>query len=145
MEKYDKEQRLMGGNDEGRRNQVRMFIHAAEGTFMVHCLAITYARWFSPPSVHSSGDLKKLEEGLAINVGKDFDWLNSELEGKRFLAGEEVTAADTMVLFSVQFIFARDLCAGRKVGEWANVESWFKACEEREGWKKAVRKTGHQM
>ena len=73
MEKYDKEQELMGGGDEEKRNRVRMFIHAAEGTFMVHCLAITYARWFSPPSVHESGDLKKLEEGLAINVGKDLD------------------------------------------------------------------------
>lgn len=77
----------MGGRDEEKRNRVRTFIHAAEGTFMVHCLAITYARWFAPESMKSSGDLKKLEEGIAINVGKDLDWLNSELKGRNSLLG----------------------------------------------------------
>jgi glutathione S-transferase len=86
-----------------------------------------------------------LEEGLAINVGKDLDWLNAELEGKSFLAGEGVSAADTMCLFSIQFIFARDLCAGRKVGEWKNVERWVKSCEGTESWGRAVRKTGHEI
>jgi glutathione S-transferase len=86
IEKYDKEGK-MGGKDEALRNRIRTFIHAAEGTFMVHALAITYARWFSPQTTESSGDLKKLEEGLAINVGKDLDWLNAELEGNRFIAG----------------------------------------------------------
>lgn len=112
---------------------------------MVHALAITYARWFAPESVKESGELKRLEEGLAINVGKDLDWLDAELEGQRFLCGEKVTAADTMCIFSVQFIFARDLCAGRKVGEWRNIERWLKDCEGTEGWKRAVAKTGHEM
>jgi glutathione S-transferase len=40
---------------------------------MVHCLSITYARWFAPESVKTSGELKELEKGLAINVGKDLD------------------------------------------------------------------------
>jgi glutathione S-transferase len=93
----------------------------------------------------SSGDLKKLEEGVAINVGKDLDWLNSELEGKKFLAGNNVTAADTMCLFSIQFIFARDLCAGRKAVEWKNVERWMRDCEGTESWQRPVRKTGHEM
>jgi glutathione S-transferase len=145
IEKYDKSQKLIGGQDEAKRNRVRTFIHAAEGTFMVHCLAITYARWFAPESMKSSGDLKKLEEGVAINVGKDLGWLNSELGGKKFIAGDHVTAADTMCLFSIQFIFARDLCAGRKVGEWKNVECWMKDCEGTESWERAVRKTGHEM
>jgi glutathione S-transferase len=47
----------MGGKDEVMRNRVRMFIHAGEGTFMVHALAITYARWFSPENVKSSGGI----------------------------------------------------------------------------------------
>jgi glutathione S-transferase len=93
----------------------------------------------------SSGDLKKLEQGVAINVGKDLDWLNSELEGKRFIAGEHVTAADTMCLFSVQFIFVRDLSAGRKIGEWKNVERWIADCEGTDNWKRAVKKTGHEL
>jgi glutathione S-transferase len=136
---------MLGGKDEVKRNRIRSFIHAAEGTFLIHALAITYARWFSPSSVKESGDLKKLEEGLAINVGKDLDWFDSELEGKKFIAGEEVSAADTMCLFSIQFIFVRDLCAGKKLGEWKNVQRWVRRCEGLESWGRAVRKTGHEM
>lgn len=95
-----------------------MFIHAAEGTFMVHCLSITYARWFASNSIKETGELKELEKGLAINVCKDLDWLEKELEERKFLAGGRVTAADTMVLFGVQFIFARDLNGGREVSRF---------------------------
>lgn len=105
----------------------------------------TPSQWFSPPSVKSSSALAELEKGLAINVHKDLDWLNRELEGRRFIAGDGVTAADTMNLFGVQFIFARDLCAGRKIAEWGNVERWVRECEGTEGWKRAVEKTGHEM
>lgn len=122
LEKYDPIARLFGGSDVAVRNRIRTFIHAAEGTFMVHALATTYARWFSPESVMESGELKEMEKGLAVNVGKDLDWLDSKLQGRKFLAGENVSAADTMVLFSVQFIFARDLTAGRKINEWGNIE-----------------------
>ena len=58
IEKYDRENKMMGGSDESKRNRIRTFIHAAEGTFLIHALAITYARWFSPESVKSSGELK---------------------------------------------------------------------------------------
>ena len=147
LEKYDKTGQLSGGLDvsDPTRNRVRMFIHAAEGTFLIHALAVTYARWFSPESVKSSGEIKELEKGLSVNIGKDLDWLESELKGKKFLAGEKVTAADTMVLFSIQFIFARDLCAGRKIEEWPGVKVWVGRCEGTESWKRAVEKTGHKM
>ena len=112
---------------------------------MVHALAITYARWFSPSSIKDSGAIKELENGLAVNVGKDLDWLEGELKGSNFLAGDEVTAADTSCVFSVQFIFARDLCAGKKVGEWPCIEAWLRRCEETDGWRRAVAETGHQM
>jgi glutathione S-transferase len=58
---------MMGGRPgEWMRNRVRTFIYAAEATFLIHALAITYARWFTPPSIEDSGDLEKLGEGLAI-------------------------------------------------------------------------------
>lgn len=94
----------MGGKDEAVRNKVRMWIHAAEGTFMVHCLAITYARWFAPESVQKSGELKELEKGLAINVGKDLDckWqfrkvvsLNCYLSGHCSRAMHTISALET--------------------------------------------------
>lgn len=50
-----------------------------------------------------------------------------------------------MVLFSIQFIFARDLNGGRKVDSWKNVKRWIADCEATETWKKAVKKTGHEM
>lgn len=83
----------MRGNDEGKRNKVRSFIHAAKETFLVHALSITYARWFSPKSISESGELKELEKGLSINVCKDLDWLESELKssGGKFLVGDGVS------------------------------------------------------
>jgi glutathione S-transferase len=39
-----------------------------------------------------------------------------------------------MCPFSVQFIFARDLCAGRKIGEWRNMVRWVRECEATEEW-----------
>lgn len=95
LEKYDKSNKLFGGNDVNMREKIRMWIHAAEGTFLIHALAITYARWFCPPSVGESA-LKEMEKGLAINVGKDLDWLSSELaENKsKYLVGESLSAAD---------------------------------------------------
>jgi glutathione S-transferase len=35
---------VMAGLSEGGKAKIYMWIHAAEGTFMVHALAITYAR-----------------------------------------------------------------------------------------------------
>jgi glutathione S-transferase len=137
---------MLGGQDPAIRNKVKTWIHASEGTFMIHALAITYARWFAPKPFQDQPDqMKEFEKGLAINVCKDLDWLDDELKGRKFLAGEKLTAADTMVLMSVQFIFARDLCGGRKQSEWKEVDRWIGECEKTASWKKAVEKTGHEM
>jgi glutathione S-transferase len=147
VDKYDKQGQLMGGGDEKRQEKIRAWIHAAEGTFLLHALSITYARWFSPKSVQDSGELTELEKGLAINIGRDLDWLESELKANagRFLVGDGVTAADTMNAFGIQFVFARDLSLGRKVSEWPAIEKWLKDCEDTQSWKKAVQKTGHDL
>lgn len=144
LEKYDKDNRLSGGKSDATRSAVRQWIHAAEGTFMIHALAITYARWFSTDSMKKNGDLHKLEQGLAINVHKDLDWLESQLQSK-FLVGDHVTAADTMVAFSIQFIFAKDLAPPRKMVEWPKIKAWLQACEETPSYQRAVKKTGHEL
>jgi glutathione S-transferase len=97
--------------------------------------------------VDDSGELKELEKGLAINVHKDLDWLQSELKknGGKFLVGDSLSAADTMNVFGIQFIFARDLAVGRKLAEWPTIEKWVKDCEETESYKASVNKTGHQL
>lgn len=71
--------------------------------------------------------------------------MENELKGKRYLVGDSVSAADTMCLFSVQFIFVRDLNGGRTLAEWPGVEKWVRACEGTGTWKRAIEKTGHQM
>lgn len=67
---------------------------------MPHALAVTYARWHAPARTRENGDLSTLEESLYLNVRRDLEWLERELEwkgkGKGFLVGREVTAADTM-------------------------------------------------
>ena len=84
-------------------------------------------------------------EGLSVNVARDINWLEAELKGHKFLVGNSVTAADTMVLFGIQFIFARNLCGGRKLSDWKAVEQWVKTCESSASYKKAVGKTGHKL
>lgn len=77
----------------------RMWIHFAEGTMMVHALAITYARWALAPPEHGnrngdgegegegggkSGDvfgpaLQRCEEAMSVNVRNDLSYIEQEL------------------------------------------------------------------
>jgi glutathione S-transferase len=82
---------------------------------------------------------------LAGNVRRGLDWLDQELLGRKFLVKEEVTSADTMMLFDIQFIFAKDLCGRRRISDWRNVEKWVRTCEGTESYKRAVEKTGYQL
>ncbi|CZT50278.1 related to GTT1-glutathione S-transferase [Rhynchosporium secalis] len=145
IETYDPSQRLLGGHDPIPRNRIRAFIHAAEGTFMPHALAVTYARWNATENMKNNNDLQKMEEGLYVNVVKDLQWIDAELEGRMFLGGESVTAADTMCAFSVQFILARGLGGKIEKGRFGNVEGWLQRCEGMESWKRAVKKTGYEI
>lgn len=129
------------------RTQVQTWIHAAEGTFMVHGLAVLYTLWNFPAAFKESNadDFDKMIAAISVNVQKDFDWLETALGQStgRFLVGDKVTAADIMMLFSVQFILARDL--GTKGKSWAKVNEWVERCEATESYKKAVEKSGHTL
>lgn len=140
-EKYDTTHRLLPV-DQPRRAQALRWVHAAEGTFMLHALGILYTRWFGEG--HSEAQAA-IEGGMAGNVQKDLDWLERELNASKgkFLLGDEVTVADCMVLFSVQFIVAREL--GTKGKKWERIERWVKDCEGTDGYRRAVKKTGHEL
>jgi glutathione S-transferase len=116
---------------------------AAEGTFMIHALAILYARWHLPEAAKSS--LPEMERGLSKNVQKDLDWLEEELKtgNEEFLVGDELTVADIMMHFSVQLIFARKL--GTEGKSWPSVERWMEGLEGLEGYQNAVKKTGYKL
>jgi glutathione S-transferase len=113
----------------------------------MHAVAVTYARWFSTESMKSCGDLEKLEEALFVTVYRDLNWLGSEpaKNDGRFLGGDEVSAADTMVGFSVYFGFARGLCAKKGPEDWKRVVAWLDRCEACKTCIKAVEKTGHKL
>lgn len=115
-------------------------MHAAEATFALHGLAILYARWNQ-----KTGDVAETEAGMAKNVSRDLDYLESTLKqsGGKFLFGDKVTAADIMMHFSAVFILAREL--GTKGQKWPGVEKWIGDCEGTEAYGAAVKKTGHVL
>lgn len=95
--------------DVKQRVKVLQWIHAAEGTFMLHAIAITYARWNIPED--SPDILAQAEEGFSVNVQNDLDWLETELSlsSGPFLCGDKVTAADMMMQFSIDLILVTKL------------------------------------
>lgn len=110
---------------------------ASEGTFLVHALAIAYGSGAAPSAAET------LQQKLSGQVHRDFDWLEGELKaGKgKFLVGTEVTAADTMMEFSVAFILKNGLGTGGK--SWPAVETWLKDVQGLDSYQRAVKKTGH--
>lgn len=140
-EKYDKESMLLP-KDPATRIQCLRWLHASEATYALHALAILYTRWFGADNPSAA---EKIEQGMSTNVCKDMDYLEAEL-GKstgKFLVGDQVTVADCMMLFSAQFILAREL--GTKGKKWEKVEKWIADCEETESYKRAVERTGHKL
>lgn len=112
---------------------------AAEGTFLIHALAILYGSGAAPEAAD------KLQTGLSGQVHRDFDWLEETLNknGTKFLVGNSPTAADTMLHFSVAFILKMGL--GVKGKSWPAVLKWQQACEATPAYQKAVQKTGHTL
>jgi len=121
------------------RSQVRVWMSAADGTFLVHALAIAYGSGAAPDAS------EKLQAGLSPAVHRDFDWLESQLrlgDGK-FLVGDYLSAADAMMGFSVAFILKMGL--GVKGKEWPAVNDWLASVEGTLPYRKAVEKTGHTL
>ncbi|KAL9067066.1 MAG: hypothetical protein Q9161_007156 [Pseudevernia consocians] len=137
-EYYDKSHRLLP-TDEAQRIKVREWMHAAEGAFMIHCLPTVYVRRIDASAA------EKLAPDLAGNVAKDLDWLEAELRkgNGRYLVGDHVTAADTMVAFSIQFIFWVRLAPEDR--KWEGIEAWLRNVEAGEAYQRAVAKTGHHL
>ena len=88
---------------------------------------------------------RHLHGPLPPNVAKDLDWLEAELKtGKgKYLVGDHVTAADTMVAFSIQFIFSMKL--GPQDRRWKAIEAWLRNVEAGGTYQRAVAKTGHHL
>jgi glutathione S-transferase len=143
METYDKQNKLLPTYLPSR-TRVREWLHAAEGTFLTHALAIARAKRFSPAYALTSV-LPQMVKGMSVNVQKDLDWLENGLsQGKgKWLVGDGVTVADIMMEFSVDIIFWGQY--GTEDKKWPNIERWLKECHESCGHKRAVKKTGYEL
>ncbi|KAK5167060.1 uncharacterized protein LTR77_007790 [Saxophila tyrrhenica] len=137
---YDKQHRLLPPLGDPKRYEVLQWVHAAEATWALHGIAILYVRWHQ-----KDGDVKKTEEGLSKNVINDMNLLESTLEKSsgKFLLGDKVTVADTLMHFSAVFILARDL--GVKGEDYPRCKKFIQDCEATESYKKAVERTGHSL
>ena len=137
---YDKQHKLLPAVGDPQRYQILRWVHASEGTFALHGLAVLYTRWNQ-----KDGDVAKTEEGVSRNIKKDMEFLESTLKKSKgkFLFGDQVTAADCMMHFSAVFVIAREL--GVKAGDCPTVEQYIKDCEATESYKKAVEHTGHKL
>ena len=107
----------------------------------MHGLVPFYAHRASPDISHD------LLQTLTVDTGHDLDWLDVQLKasGTRYLVGDTVTAADTMMAFSVQFILEYGLHPKEKDGQWDNVRNWLGNVEKNKMYQRAVAKTGYTL
>ena len=151
-DKYDQQGKLMPRIDFSNkkstreRDDITTWLHASEGTFMTHCLAILYARWMFPPEIakqHPEG-VEQMVKKLAPNVVNDLKWLEKTLsENGGWLVGGRLTAADVAMEFSVDFLLEREL--GAKRGDFPGVDKWIERCHQTESYTRAVKKSGHTL
>mgnify|MGYP002380197251 CR=1 FL=1 len=123
-----------------KRAKIRELMWAAEGSLMLHAEAVFSGRLAAPMQV-----AHEIEAQLAVAVQHDLDWLEGHLKetSARYLAGNEVTVADTMMIFSVQDIFANNLAPAGK--SWPRINEWVKVVESGEAYQRAVTRTGHHF
>ncbi|GIJ89412.1 hypothetical protein Asppvi_008352 [Aspergillus pseudoviridinutans] len=139
IEKYDTTHRLLPTQPE-KRAKIRELMWAAEGALMLHAEAVFSARLAAPAEV-----APEIEAKLAKSVQHDLDWLEGHLKetSTKFLAGDHVTVADTMMAFSIQDIFANKLAPAGK--SWPRINEWLKTVESGDVYQRAVKRTGHHF
>jgi glutathione S-transferase len=108
----------------------RHFLHYAEGSMMPPLLAILV--------VHRLGILgRPARAPLAKMLGVHLDWLDSELAGRPWFAGDEFTAADIMMSFPLEAARHRG-----GLGPRANLEDWLERIHARPAYGAALQAGG---
>ncbi|KAF7517853.1 hypothetical protein G7054_g13660 [Neopestalotiopsis clavispora] len=152
LDKYDTKGQLQP-SDPKARAKTREWVHAAEGVFMIHGLAVLYARRTMPEDAKSSA-LPEMEKKLAVNVHKDLDWIEGHLkeQGTKFLMADTVSVADVMMQFSIEFIYVSKLGVNAEEtgdkggdGRWPLTKQWLDRCMSTPSFKRAVEKSGYTL
>jgi glutathione S-transferase len=111
--------------------QYRHFLHYAEGSLMPPLLALLV--------VNRLGLLgRPAREPVMRMIGRHLDWLETELNGRSWFAGDEFTAADVMMSFPLEAARAR---AGLGP-ERPNVIDWLERIHARPAYAEALQKGG---
>lgn len=109
----------------------RHFLHYAEGSLMPPLLALLV--------VNRLGLLgRPAREPVMRMIGRHLDWLETELDGRSWFAGDEFTAADVMMSFPLEAARAR---AGLGA-ERPNVIDWLERIHARPAYAAALQKGG---
>ena len=82
----------------------------------------------------SAGVMSKF---VGPNVKNNLDYLEAQLSGRPWFAGEVLTGADAMMSFPIQALNARGGLADRP-----NLRGWLQRLEARPAWQKAIDKGG---
>ena len=155
LDNYDVGHKMMPevGTHSYKRVRVQMFVHAAEGALLLHALAVLYARWQMPQQYRESEEGKKaveeMEGKLGVNVVNDLAWLERELGSSTgmYLVGNEVTAADVMMHFAVEFTVERELGVKKEgfAETYPRLGEWLGRCRELPAYKRAVERSGYTL
>ncbi|CCG83332.1 Glutathione S-transferase III [Taphrina deformans PYCC 5710] len=123
----------------------RMWSYYAEGTLLLHALAITYARWSLRDPAQAEA-LQSCEAFMSANVQNDLNYVESQLpdgDGELFLVGTRLSAADIMMAFSVEFTLKKKL--GTQGKRWPKLERWLAQLERRPAYIKARKEAPHEL
>ncbi|CZR46025.1 uncharacterized protein FPRO_11472 [Fusarium proliferatum ET1] len=144
IESYDSTSRLLPQEAHARAS-VREWIQASEGTFMMNAVPIIMARMGMPKE--AAQYVSGLEAAIVLRVNEAMQWLEAELESGpskgQFIVGTDLTAADIMMGFSIECIFAMKL--GTESQDWPLISKWLANIKERKAYRSAVEKTGYTM
>ncbi|KAI9875077.1 MAG: hypothetical protein M1823_007550, partial [Watsoniomyces obsoletus] len=130
---------------------VREWIAASEGSFLMHGIAIMYARARLPQSTPNRSEVwVEMNKVMSPNMHNSLDWLENHLasihsSNGKYLVGDHLTAADINMLFSIQLIYDRRLGLEGTDKEWEHVEQWRREMEAEESYRKCVEKTGFKL
>ncbi|ORY72394.1 glutathione S-transferase [Leucosporidium creatinivorum] len=126
-----------------KRADFLYWLHFAEGSAMLPLmLTIIFAQVVKQVPFFLRFIINQVSAGvhqifIQPRMKQNFALINSTLEGKDFLVGDELTGADAMVFF-----VAEGLVASKGLDKWPNVAAWYKRMQARPAFQRAEAKGG---